>query len=75
MHKLNRFHFHLTDDQGWRIEIKKYPDLARVGSVRRRRSWAICVLRPNTTDSLRRVLYAETRFARSCAMPPNAISR
>lgn len=35
MHKLNRFHFHLTDDQGWRIEIKKYPELARVGSVRK----------------------------------------
>lgn len=35
MHKLNRFHWHLTDDQGWRIEIKKYPDLTRVGSVRK----------------------------------------
>ena len=35
MHKLNRFHFHLTDDQGWRIEIKKYPELARKGSVRK----------------------------------------
>ena len=29
--KLNRFHWHLTDAQGWRIEIKAYPDLARVG--------------------------------------------
>lgn len=35
MHKLNRFHWHLTDDQGWRIDIRKYPDLARVGSVRK----------------------------------------
>jgi hexosaminidase len=26
-HKLNRFHWHLTEDQGWRIEIKKYPRL------------------------------------------------
>ena len=33
--KLNTFHWHLTDDQGWRIEIKKYPDLARKGSVRK----------------------------------------
>lgn len=33
--KLNRFHFHLTNDQGWRIEIKKYPRLTEVGSVRR----------------------------------------
>ena len=34
MHKLNRFHWHLTDDQGWRIEIKAYPRLTDVGSVR-----------------------------------------
>lgn len=33
--KLNRFHFHLTNDQGWRIEIKKYPRLTEIGSVRR----------------------------------------
>jgi hexosaminidase len=26
-HKMNTFHWHLTDDQGWRIEIKKYPKL------------------------------------------------
>lgn len=34
-HKLNTFHWHLTDDQGWRIEIKKYPLLTSVGSVRK----------------------------------------
>ncbi|HEX7847565.1 MAG TPA: beta-N-acetylhexosaminidase [Chitinophagaceae bacterium] len=33
-HKLNKFHWHLTDDQGWRIEIKKYPLLTSVGSKR-----------------------------------------
>lgn len=33
-HKLNTFHWHLTDDQGWRIEIKKYPKLTSVGSKR-----------------------------------------
>lgn len=32
LHKLNIFHLHLTDDQGWRIEIKKYPKLTEVGS-------------------------------------------
>ena len=32
--KLNRFHWHLTDDQGWRIEIKQYPKLVEVGSKR-----------------------------------------
>ncbi len=35
LHKLNTFHWHLTDDQGWRIEIKKYPLLTEVGSVRK----------------------------------------
>ena len=33
-YKLNNFHWHLTDDQGWRIEIKKYPKLTEVGSIR-----------------------------------------
>lgn len=33
-YKLNNFHWHLTDDQGWRIEIKKYPKLTQVGSKR-----------------------------------------
>lgn len=32
--KMNRLHLHLTDDQGWRMEIKKYPKLTSVGSVR-----------------------------------------
>jgi hexosaminidase len=35
LHKLNRFHWHLTDDQGWRIEIKKYPLLTAIGGWRR----------------------------------------
>ena len=34
MHKLNTFHWHLTDDQGWRIEIKKYPRLTEIGAWR-----------------------------------------
>ncbi len=33
-HKLNTFHWHLTDDQGWRMEIKRYPKLTEVGSCR-----------------------------------------
>ena len=33
--KMNTFHWHLVDDQGWRIEIKKYPKLTEVGSVRK----------------------------------------
>lgn len=35
-HKLNVLHFHLTDDQGWRVEIKRYPRLTEVGSWRSR---------------------------------------
>ena len=34
LHNVNRLHFHLTDDQGWRIEIKKYPKLTEIGSKR-----------------------------------------
>jgi hexosaminidase len=34
LYKFNTFHWHLTDDQGWRIEIKKYPKLTAIGSVR-----------------------------------------
>ncbi|HNY92145.1 MAG TPA: family 20 glycosylhydrolase [bacterium] len=34
VHKLNTFHWHLTDDQGWRIEIEKYPELATVAAWR-----------------------------------------
>ena len=34
LHKMNYFHWHLTEDQGWRIEIKKYPKLTEMGSCR-----------------------------------------
>ena len=35
LHKLNTFHWHLVDDQGWRIEIKKYPGLVKIGAWRK----------------------------------------
>ena len=35
LHKINMFHLHLTDDQGWRIEIKKYPRLTQIGAWRK----------------------------------------
>ncbi|MBN2013312.1 family 20 glycosylhydrolase [candidate division KSB1 bacterium] len=44
-HKMNTFHWHLTDDQGWRIEIKKYPKLTEIGAWRADRpgiSWNKC---------------------------------
>ncbi len=43
LYKLNRFHWHLTDDQGWRIQIEKYPLLTEIGSYRKGsqlHSWA-----------------------------------
>ena len=43
MHKLNVMHWHLTDDQGWRLEIKRYPELTSIGSKRKgtviRKQW------------------------------------
>ncbi|EJW89943.1 beta-hexosaminidase precursor [gut metagenome] len=41
-YKLNRFHFHLTDDQGWRIEIKKYPQLTEKGAYRKQTQVGHC---------------------------------
>ena len=38
-YKMNTFHWHLTEDQGWRIEIKKYPKLTEVGAWRRAAKW------------------------------------
>ena len=35
VHKLNTLHWHLTDDQGWRLEIKKYPRLTEIGAIRK----------------------------------------
>lgn len=35
MHNINRFHWHLTEDQGWRVELKQYPRLTQLGSVRK----------------------------------------
>ncbi|MEA2016569.1 MAG: beta-N-acetylhexosaminidase [Actinomycetota bacterium] len=40
-YKLNRFHWHLTDDQGWRIEIKKYPELIKTGAYRKQKDGSI----------------------------------
>jgi hexosaminidase len=45
LHKMNVFHWHLTDDQGWRIEIRKYPKLTAIGSWRADREgidWNLC---------------------------------
>lgn len=36
LHNMNTFHWHITEDQGWRIEIKKYPELTNKGSIRKK---------------------------------------
>lgn len=44
LHNMNEFHWHLSEDQGWRIEIKKYPNLTKVGAWR-----AKCIITSNDT--------------------------
>jgi hexosaminidase len=51
LHKMNSFHWHLTEDQGWRIEIKKYPRLTEVGAWRKE----TLVGRRNREDSTKNV--------------------
>ena len=53
LHKMNRFHWHLTDDQGWRIEIKKYPRLTEVGAWRNATLIGHYGDRPRRFDSIR----------------------
>ena len=50
MHNINKFHIHLTDDQGWRMEIKKYPELTNVGAWR---SGTVVGRNTNQYDSVR----------------------
>ncbi len=52
LHKMNRFHWHLTEDQGWRIEIKKYPNLVNVGSMRKETAIGHQYVKPETYDGV-----------------------
>lgn len=49
-YKFNKFHWHLTDDQGWRIQIKKYPKLTEIGSVREQTLIGHASSEPNRYD-------------------------
>ena len=70
LHKMNRFHWHLTEDQGWRIEIKKYPLLTEIGSLREQTTTGhnegldgIPYGGYYTQDDIREIVkYAEERF-------------
>lgn len=51
LHKFNTFHWHLTDDQGWRIEIKKFPLLTAIGSQRKETMEGNYSKKPRTFDA------------------------
>lgn len=64
MHKMNKFHWHLTEDQGWRIQIKKYPKLTEIGAWRKE---TMGDGKPHggfyTQDEVREIVkYAEERY-------------
>ena len=70
-YKMNRFHWHLTEDQGWRIEIKKYPELTEVGAWRDSKVCAWGDVKPDsiryggyyTHEEIKEVVeYAKERF-------------
>lgn len=70
-YKMNRFHWHLTEDQGWRVEIKKYPKLTEVGAWRGSKGLGYGDVKPDTThyggyysqkDIKEIVAYAKSRF-------------
>lgn len=70
-YKLNRFHWHLTEDQGWRIEIKKYPKLTEVGAWRHSKTLGYGSTLPDgeryggyyTQNDIREIVaYAKERF-------------
>ena len=70
-YKMNRFHWHLTEDQGWRIEIKKYPKLTDVGAWRESRVLAYGDVKPDgkryggfyTQEDIKEVVaYAKEHF-------------
>ncbi|MCR5180755.1 MAG: beta-N-acetylhexosaminidase [Bacteroidaceae bacterium] len=57
LYKLNRFHLHLTDDQGWRVQIPEYPLLTEVGAIR-----SSSLVNSIGTDGL----YDDTEYGRGC---------
>ena len=71
VYKMNRFHWHLTEDQGWRIEIKKYPKLTEVGAWRDSKVCAWGEVKPDgqryggyyTRKDIKEIVeYAKARF-------------
>ena len=72
-YKFNTFHWHLTEDQGWRIEIKKYPKLTEIGANRKE----TCLPRPTGESSMASPTAAfirKSKFARWSPMPATGAS-
>lgn len=64
LHKLNRFHWHLTDDQAWRLQLRSHPELAELGSRRQDRRYGVERIKGGSysrEDVGRIVAYAEAR--------------
>jgi len=61
-YKMNTFHWHLTEDQGWRIEIKKYPKLTEIGSWRKQEDGSIYGGYYTQDDMREIVAYAAERY-------------
>ncbi len=61
-YKFNIFHWHLTEDQGWRIEIKKYPDLTAIGAWRTEADGSVYGGYYTQDDIREIVTYAESRY-------------
>lgn len=78
MLKINKLHFHLTEDQGWRIEIKKYPELTKVGAVRTEGDGSTYGPYFYTQDEIKElVAYADSRFVEiipEIELPGHAVS-
>ena len=71
MHKMNVLHLHLVDDQGWRIEIKKYPKLTEIGAWRVDQEDMPWNGRENTTPEQKGTyggFFKSRRFKRSCSL-------
>ena len=64
LHHINKFHWHLSDDQGWRLSVEKYPLLTEIGSLRkdRRRKWPPLGAEFYTKQEIREIVeYASAR--------------
>ena len=76
-YKFNTFHWHLTEDQGWRIEIKKYPKLTEVGAWRKEADGSVYGGFYTQEDIKEIVAYAESRFIQvipEIEMPGHALA-